>query len=110
MVTKRFHGSSAVTEGERFGLNIVLKYPHLIYWIPTCYNIANHDFSNPNRAIFEYNFELKNVTRHTMFSNCIGDFLHYTNIKNIPFGSSMIFKSNIISFLITILLWYIIYF
>lgn len=104
MLTRRFHGPNAVIEGERYGLYLLFENPHLINWIHTCYSVASHEFSNPNNAIFEYNLELRKVTQHTMFSKFISDLVYYSNIKNIPFDGSISFKSNLISFVLTLLL------
>lgn len=106
MLTRRFHGPSAVVEGERHGLNLLLKHPHLIYWIPVCYEVANHEFQNPSHSIFEYNFELNRITKHTQFSKYISDLIYYTNIENMPYRIS----SNVIAFIATVLIYLLAYF
>lgn len=108
MLTRRFHGPNAVIEGERYGLNLLFENPHLIYWINTCYSVADHEFSNPTNAIFEYNLELKRVTQHTIFSKSIADLVYYSNMNNIPYSASINFKSNIVSLMVTIICWIVI--
>jgi hypothetical protein len=84
MLIQRFKGPNAVLEGERFGLSLVSKNPHVAHWLPVCYNVADHEFKNPINAIFEYNHLLNKVTKHTIFSKYISDIVYYSNIKNIP--------------------------
>lgn len=110
MLTRRFYGPNAVVEGERYGLNLLLKNPHLLYWIPICYRTADHEFQNPSKSSFEYNYELKRVTQHTIFSKFISDLVYYSKKENLPFDLSLNFKTNMISFIFLILFWFIAYF